>query len=295
MTDLASPAPRGLAAPLAALAAAMVSVQLGASFAKRLFPLVGAEGTVALRVGIGALLLAAVLRPWRVRLTRASLPPLVAYGIVLGLMNLTFYLAIARVPLGLAVAIEFVGPLAVAALASRRAPDLACVALAVAGLSLLLPTGGSLHGLDPVGVGLALAAGVCWGLYILFGQRAGAAHGVLAPALGTAIAALVAVPVGVAHAGVALLSPPVLLAGLFVAVLSSAIPYSLEMVALTRLPTQTFGTLMSAEPAVATLIGLVVLGEALTPLQWLAIAAVMLASAGSAFGAARPAAAALPD
>lgn len=280
--------------PLAAIVVAMVSVQSGASYAKRLFPIVGAQGTTALRLVIAALILAAVLRPWRARLTRGALPPLIGYGLALAAMNLMFYLSLRTVPLGIAVALEFTGPLAVAMIHSRRAVDFAWIVLAVAGLAVLLPIGRSLHAVDPAGAALALGAGLGWAAYILFGQRAGAAHGPMAAALGTAVAALVVLPIGIAHAGTALLAPPVLFSGLIVAILSSAVPYSLEMIALTRLPTQTFGTLMSAEPAIGAMAGLVFLGEALTPLQWLAIAAIMLASAGTALTS-RPAATALAD
>lgn len=297
MTDIPATAPprrTTMLLPLAAIVIAMVSVQSGASYAKRLFPIVGAQGTTALRLGIAALILAAVLRPWRARLTRGTLPPLIGYGIALGSMNLMFYMSLRTVPLGIAVALEFTGPLAVAMLHSRRAIDFAWIVLAVAGLALLLPIGRSLHAIDPLGAGLALGAGLGWGAYILFGQRAGAAHGPMTVALGTAVAALVVMPIGIVHAGTALLAPPILFSGLIVAILSSAVPYSLEMIALVRLPAQTFGTLMSAEPAIAAMTGLAFLGEALTPLQWLAIGAIMLASAGTALTS-RPAAAALPD
>jgi inner membrane transporter RhtA len=288
-------APSGVSPlPLLAIVVAMISVQGGASYAKRLFPVVGAEGTTALRLGLAAILLAIVLRPWRARIDRRSIGPLIGYGVSLGTMNMMFYLSLRTVPLGIAVALEFLGPLAVAMLSSRRAIDFAWIALAVAGLAVLLPIGPSLHGVDPAGGALALGAGVGWAFYIVFGQRAGAVHGAQTTALGTAVAAMVVVPIGVAHAGAGLLAGPVLLSGLIVAILSSALPYSLEMIALTRLRTNTFGTLMSLEPAIAAMAGLTFLGETLTPLQWLAIGAVMLASAGAALTS-RPAAVALAD
>lgn len=288
MTELAGRRAVGGSAtlvPVAALLVAMLSFQLGAVFAKGLFPAVGAEGAVALRTGLSALLLAAVARPWRARPSRRSAPALLLYGAALGCMNLLFYLSLRTIPLGIAMTLEFVGPLGLAMLASRRAVDFAWIGLAVAGLALLLPIGHSGQRIDPAGLALALGAGGCWAFYILFGQRAGAAHGAHATALGAAVAAAITLPIGIAHAGAALLSPPVLLAGLVVAVLSSAFPYSLEMIALTRLPTHSYGTLMSAEPAVGALVGLVFLHETLGPRQWLAIAAVMLASAGAAIGA----------
>jgi inner membrane transporter RhtA len=293
-TGKAAPRPGARAMPLIAILVAMISVQGGASYAKNLFPVVGAQGTTALRLGIASILLAAVLRPWRARIDRTSAGPLIGYGLSLGAMNMMFYLSLRTVPLGIAVALEFLGPLAVAMLSSRRAIDFAWIGLAVAGLAVLLPIGPNMHGVDPGGALLALGAGVGWAFYIVFGQRAGAVHGAQTTALGTIIAALVVVPVGIAHAGSGLLAPAVLLSGLIVAILSSALPYTLEMAAMTRLPANTFGTLMSLEPAVAALAGLVLLGETLTIVQWLAIAAVMLASAGTALTS-RPAATAVGD
>ena len=293
-TGRAASAARGRLVPLAAIVVAMISVQCGASFAKSLFPLVGAQGTTALRVGIAAILLAVALPPWRARFDRRSSYALLGYGASLGAMNTMFYLSLKTVPLGIAVAIEFLGPLVVAMLASRRVIDFAWIGLAVGGLAALLPVGSSVHGIDPGGALLALGAGVGWACYILFGQRAGAVHGARTAALGTIIAAILVVPIGIAHAGGALLTPSVMLAGLFVAFLSSALPYSLEMVALTRLPAQTFGTLMSLEPAIAAMAGFTFLDETLTTVQWFAIGAVMLASAGTALTS-RPAAVALGD
>jgi len=280
--------------PLAAILVAMLSVQFGASYAKRLFPLIGAQGTTALRLGIAALLLGIILRPWRSMPTRASLPPLLIYGASIGAMNLMFYMALRTIPLGIAVALEFLGPLAVAMATSRRTIDFLWIALAIAGLAVLLPIGRSLHAVDAGGALFALGAGGGWALYIVFGQRAGALHGARTTAWGTAIGAVLILPIGIAHAGAALFAPGILLSGAVVAVMSSAIPFSLEMVALTRLPTQTFGTLMSVEPAIAALTGMAFLGETLGLVQWLAIAAVMLASAGTALTA-RPAATRLPD
>jgi inner membrane transporter RhtA len=269
------------AAPIGLMIVAMLSVQTGASLAKGLFPLVGAQGATTLRLVLSAALMAAIWRPWKARLAHDNIGPLIGYGLVLGAMNMLFYLALRTIPLGVAVAIEFVGPLTVALVQSRKAADFLWVGLAVAGLVLLLPLGNVSKGLDLAGAALALAAGGCWGLYIVFGQKAGAAHGGRTVALGSLIAAGLATPFGIAHAGAHLISPAVLPLGLAVAVLSSAIPYSLEMVGLQRLPTRTFGILMSLEPAVGALSGFLILGERLTPLQLLAVAAVMAASAGS--------------
>ena len=269
------------AVPIGLMIVAMLSVQTGASLAKGLFPLVGAQGATTFRLALSALMMAVIWRPWKAKITRANIGPLIGYGLCLGGMNMLFYLALRTIPLGVAVAIEFIGPLTVALAQSRKATDFLWVALAVAGLVLLLPLGNVSKGLDLVGAGLALAAGGFWGLYIVFGQKAGAAHGGRTVALGTMIGALIAIPFGVAHAGAHLLSPAILPLGLAVAVLSSAIPYSLEMVGLQRLPTRTFGILMSLEPAVGALSGFLILGERLTPIQILAVAAVMAASAGS--------------
>jgi inner membrane transporter RhtA len=260
---------------------AMVSFQIGATFAKQLIPVVGAPGTTALRLGLSALLLVVLQRPWRSMPSRSAWPVVLAYGVSLGAMNSVFYLALARIPLGIAVAIEFVGPLAVAVLASRGRLDYLWVGLAAMGLALLLPITESGASLDPVGVLYALAAGVGWALYIVFGQKAGRAHGPAASAWGMLIAASFTVPIGLALTGRGILSPAVLPMGFAVAVLSSAFPYTLEMIALRQLATKTFGTLMSLEPPIAALAGLVFLGERLTATQWVAVGAVMIASMGT--------------
>jgi inner membrane transporter RhtA len=284
MTSIASASTSsrgGLGLAVAALLVAMFCFQTGASLAKELFPAVGAQGTVALRVGFSALILIPLGRPWRARLTRDNWWALVIYGAALGTMNFLFYMALRTVPLGIAVALEFCGPLAVALISSRKPKDFLWVALAIAGLVVLLPIRHA-AGLSWSGTALALGAGFCWALYILFGQKAGAAHGQYATALGSIVAALVITPVGIVHAGSALFDARVLALGLAVAALSSALPYSLEMVALRRLPAQAFGTLMSLEPAVGALTGLVLLREQLSLLQWAAIGTVVLASMGTA-------------
>lgn len=269
---------------IALLVASMISIQFGASVARGLFPALGPEGTTALRCGLAALILLALQRPWRERLPPSAWLTVGLYGASLGLMNLLFYLSLARIPLGVAVALEFTGPLSVALLSSHRARDLLWVALAAAGIVLILPLSRSSRGLDPVGVAFALAAGVCWALYIVLGQRAGrAVQGGAATALGMLAAALVVAPVGVLRAGPRLLQSHLWPMALAVAVLSSALPYSLEMHALRRLPARTFGILMSLEPALAALAGLVVLRERLTLSQGAAIACIIAASAGSAW------------
>jgi inner membrane transporter RhtA len=268
-------------AAVVSLVVAMVSFQAGASVAKQLIPTIGAPGTTALRLGLSALIVCVLQRPWRSLPSRASLGVILIYGLALGTMNFVFYMSLRTIPLGIAVALEFTGPLAVALAGSRRRTDFLWIALAVVGLLFLLPLARTERSLDPVGVVFALAAGVCWALYIVFGQKAGRAHGPSASTWGMLIAAIITVPVGLALGGRAVLSPSVLPMGLAVAVLSSAFPYTLEMIALRQLATKTFGTLMSLEPAVAALAGLVFLNERLTVTQWLAIAAVMIASMGT--------------
>jgi inner membrane transporter RhtA len=260
----------------------MVSIQIGAAVAKQLFPVVGAAGATALRLAFGALMLLAVWRPWRLRPTAREARTILIYGLAMGWMNYFFYLSLDRIPLGISVALEFTGPLAVAMSTSRRAVDFAWIALAALGLLALLPLAHESQPLDPLGIGFALAAGMCWALYIVFGQKAGNVHGGQTAALGTLAGAIAIVPIGIGHAGMSLLAPAILPAACAVALLSSALPYSLEMYALTRLPTRTFGVLMSIEPALAALSGLVFLREELSAIQWAAIASIMFASAGSA-------------
>ncbi|MEO5795792.1 MAG: EamA family transporter, partial [Rhodoferax sp.] len=261
------------AIPFLAVLAAVTALAIGTSWAKQLFPLVGAQGTTALRVGFSALLLLILWRPWRWHLSRADAISIACYGTTLGVMNLMFYMAIRTLPFGLAVAIEFAGPLTVAIAASRRRVDFVWLALAGFGLLMLLPLG--LEGLggralDPVGVLYALGAAVLWAMYIVFGKRIGHLHAGHSVSLGLLVAAIVVVPVGIAHAGAALLSPTVLLVGVCVAAISSAIPISLEMVAMKRLPKEAFGIMISMEPAVAALLAMGLLDEHLDTRQWLA-------------------------
>ena len=275
--------------PLLAVLGSVIALGIGTSWAKQwLFPLVGAQGTTAVRVGFSAVLMLLLWRPWRWHLSRTDARAIALYGVALGGMNLMFYMSLRTLPFGLAVAIEFSGPLAVAIWSSRRAVDFVWVALAIAGLAMLLPLGLSASALDPVGLLFALAAAVCWALYIVFGKRAGHLHAGHTVSLGLLMAAIVVVPVGIAHAGAALLTPNVLLIGLAVAAVSSAIPISLEMMALKRLPKETFGIMISMEPAVAALLAWVLLGEHLNLVQWLAIGCIVAASMGSALTARRP-------
>ncbi|AWH47037.1 EamA family transporter [Stenotrophomonas sp. ZAC14A_NAIMI4_1] len=272
--------------PALAVLGSVTALAIGTSYAKHLFPLVGAQGTSALRVGFSALLLLLFWRPWRWKTSRVDAMTILRYGLTLGLMNLLFYMAIRTIPFGIAVAIEFTGPLTVAMLSSRRPIDFLWVGCALVGLLLLLPLGGG-PALDPAGVLYAMGAAACWGLYIVFGKRAGHLHAGHTVSLGLLAASLVVVPVGVAHAGMALLEPKILLAGLLVALVSSAIPMSLEMMALKRLPKETFGILISMEPAVAALWAMLLLHEQLAGVQWLAIGCTVVASVGSTMTARR--------
>ncbi len=273
--------------PLLAVFGAVTALGIGTSWAKQLFPLLGAQGVSALRVGFSAVLLLLLWRPWRWKLSRTDAVSIVRYGMALGTMNLLFYMSLQTLPFGLAVAIEFSGPLAVAIFYSRRAVDFVWVALALLGLGRLLPLGINGSTLDPVGVLYALGAAVMWAMYIVFGKRIGHLHAGHSVSLGLTVAAVVVVPVGVIHAGAALLSPHVLLVGVAVAAISSAIPISLEMMALKRLPKEAFGIMISMEPAVAAVLAVGLLDEHLNNSQWLAIGCIVAASMGSALTARR--------
>ncbi|TNC26210.1 EamA family transporter [Amycolatopsis alkalitolerans] len=256
----------------------IVCVQVGASLAKQLFAVAGPAGTVSLRLFFAAVVLLLVWRP-ALRLGRRAWPVVLAYGVVLGLMNLSFYQALARIPQGIAVTVEFLGPLAVALAGSRRLIDALWALLAAGGVVLLAETRGDL---SMAGLLFALGAAVCWGSYILLsaalGSRTSQGNGL---ALAMAVAAMVAMPTGIAETGTGLLSPWLLILGLAVALLSSVIPYSLELEALRKIPPRVFGVLMSLEPAVGALAGLVVLHESLHALQWVALCCVVAASIGA--------------
>ncbi|HBX5749778.1 TPA: threonine/homoserine exporter RhtA [Klebsiella pneumoniae] len=256
--------------PILVILVAMTSIQSGASLAKSLFPVVGAPGVTALRLALGTLILVVVFKPWRLRFSPAQRVPLLLYGLALGAMNYLFYLSLQRIPLGVAVALEFTGPL-----------DFVWVALAILGLWYLLPLGQNVAQVDLTGALFALGAGACWAVYILTGRRAGEEHGPATVAMGSLIASLVFVPLGMAQATDTLWQWSLLPLGLGIAILSTALPYSLEMMALTRLPTRTFGTLMSLEPALAALSGMIFLGETLKLSQTLALGAIIIASMGA--------------
>ncbi len=271
-----------------AVLASILSVQVGASFSKQLFPLIGAEGSTALRQAGAALCLCLLFQPWRGGPARKDWGVLLLYAVILGVMNLTFYMGIARIPLGIGVAIEFMGPLAVAILSSRRWSDAIWVACAIAGLLILVPWHGATAAIDPIGVFWCAVAGVCWGVYIIVGQKVSdRMHGGKAVAIAMAITTVFTLPIGMAHAGATLWQPHVLALGFGVAILSAAIPYTLEMLALKHIPAKTFGLMMSLEPAVGALVGFLILREHLSLVQWLAIGLVIIASAGSSLMARR--------
>ena len=267
---------------------AIASVQFGAAIAKGLFDELGPAGTVLLRTGFAAVVLAAIWRPAIPRRMDRGLRDALLFGLALAGMNLAFYAALDRIPLGIAVTFEFTGPFAVAVVASRRIADLLWVALAAGGIVLLAP---GIHGsVDTIGMLLALLAGAFWAAYIVLAVRVGRAYsGGEGLTIAMVVATLVLLPSGIVAGGSELGVPGLLATGLAVALLSSAIPYSLELEALRRLPKGTFGVLMSLEPAVAALVGLLVLGQGLSASEVVAIGLVVAASAGALSAATSPA------
>ena len=265
----------------------IVSVQGGAAIAKGLFPLLGAAVTTSLRIGLSALMLLAVVRPRLGQLQPTQWRAVVPYGLALGTMNFLFYCALARIPLGLAVTLEFVGPLALALVGSRRWLDAVWVLLAAAGIALIAPWSGS--GVDLLGMAFALAAGAFWAVYIVLGQRTAALlPGPVAVAVGMLFATLPVLPFGIASSNLQVLTPHVLLLGGLLAVFSSILPFSLEMKALRSLPTRTFSILMSLEPVAAALSGWLLLNEQLTVGQWVAVSFIVIASTGATLTHQRP-------
>lgn len=275
---------RYLRSPVVPVVLSMVSLHAGAAIAKSLFEQITPLGLVSLRLSLAAGMLLIFTRPhWR-HYTWSGYRLLGLLGLSIAVMNTLLYHAIAYIPLGVAVTLEFVGPLGIALVHSRRGLDLLWVALAAAGVMLLAPIGGiTLH---PFGVMLSLMSGGCWAAYIVLSARVGKVFsGSEGVAMAMAAGAIAILPFGIAAEGRNLLSPWVLLLGLMVAMLSSALPYSLEMAALRQLPVKVFGVLMSLEPAVASCVGLLILGEQLSLRVMVAIILVSGASAGSAWGA----------
>lgn len=274
--------------PLLATLSAMACFQVGAAGAKTLFAAIGPQGAAALRLSLGALLLLAIARPWRTWPRRAPLLPLLGLGASTAAAVLMFYFAQQRLPLGVAIALQFLGPLGVAVFGSRRPVDLVWAALAAVGVWRLVGGGVRMTSVDLVGLGFALCAAAGWASYILCGRAASATFGGSTAALASSIAAVIVLPLGVAQAGTALLNPAVLPMALGVALLSTAIPFSLELYALPRLPARTFATFTSLEPAFGVLSGWVLLGQHLAAAQIAGVAVVIAAAAGAAWSSARP-------
>ncbi|WP_369390053.1 DMT family transporter [Streptomyces sp. CG1] len=270
----------GSLGPVGLVLAGGISVQFGGALAVTLIPRAGALGVVTLRLLAAAVVLLLFCRPRLRGHSRADWGTVLAFGVAMGAMNGLFYSAVARIPLGPAVTLEVLGPLALSVLASRRAVNAVWAGLALLGVFLL--GGGGFGNLDPIGVAFALGAGAMWAIYIVFSARTGRrfpqADGL---ALAMAVAALLFLPIGVASAGTRLLNPTTLALGSAVALLSSVLPYTLELLALRRLPASTFAILMSLEPAVAATAGFLVLGQSLSPTEAAAIALVIAASIGA--------------
>ncbi|MFD0359327.1 DMT family transporter [Streptomyces sp. NPDC127110] len=280
---VSAPARGSRLGPVALVVSAGVSVQFGAALAVMVMPRVGAAGVVTLRLAAAALVLLVLCRPKVRGYGRSDWGTVIAFGVAMAGMNGLFYQAIDRIPLGPAVTLEVLGPLALSVIVSRRLVNLLWAGLALAGVALLAGHGGGgLGGLDLLGAGFAVGAGAMWAAYIVFSARTGRrfpqADGL---ALAMAVAAVISLPLGVAEAGSDLLTPSTLALGLGVAVLSSVLPYTLELLALRRLPAPTFAILMSLEPAIAATAGFLVLSQAMSPLDALAIALVIAASMGA--------------
>ncbi|MHB8625410.1 MAG: EamA family transporter [Aggregatilineales bacterium] len=268
--------------PTSLVLLSMISVQVGAAFAKDLFAALGPAGTVFLRTALAALVLTLLWRPRAGGHTRQQYLAVALFGCGIAFMNLSFYFALARIPLGVAVTLEFVGPLGLAVAGSRRLVDLIWVTAAALGVLLLSPIGGNNLALDPIGILLALGAGVLWAAYIISSERVGRFFpGGNGLALALCVGSIVLLPFGVLSAGPALLNLGSLAIGFGVAMLSSAIPFSLELEALRRLPSAAFGILMSLEPAIAAVVGVLLLGETLNVREIIAIALVVIAAGGA--------------
>lgn len=282
--DTTTPRRTGALGPVGLVVGGVVSVQFGAAVAVMLMDRAGSVGVVTLRLVLAAVVMLAVCRP-RVRgYSRADWGTVIAFGSAMAAMNLLFYQALDRIPLGPAVTLEFLGPLALSVIVSRRLVNLLWAGLALLGVFLLsgMLSGDGFDRLDPVGALFALAAGAMWAAYIVFSGRTGRrfpqADGL---ALAFAVGALLSLPLGIAQSGTALIDPQLLLLGLAVALLSSVLPYTLELLALRRLPSATFAVLMSLEPAVAAFAGFLLLHQALSLADAVAIALVMAASVGA--------------
>jgi len=272
-----------------AIAVGQVSNALGAAWSKSLFPVVGPEGVVALRLGFCALLLGLVTRVWRLRVPRANWWELGGYGLCLGVMNSVAYQAFARIPIGIGMSIEVVGPLSLVLLHSRRARDFVWLVSILLGLGLLLYPQAGIPPLDPVGVAFSCCSATCWAGYIVFGRRVSRLGGSAIAAAGAIIASSFVLPFGLITAGASLENTSVLMLGFAIAVLSSVIPYLLQLLALRQLTAGIYGLIASSMPAMGALMSWLVLGEQLGLRQWFGIVLVVFAAGGCTFNATRSA------
>lgn len=274
--------------PILLIIIAMISLVSGASLAKQLFSTIGAESTSVIRIGVAAFFLTIVWRPWRFKISRIQFKQIIIYGICLGWMNFLFYMAIARIPIGIAIAIEFIGPLSVALFLSRKALDFLWAMLAIVGIILILPLSSAQKSLDLIGILYALGAATAWGLYIIQGKRAGSnTHPGVVTSLGMIAGFIVVLPFGFSHIPQVFSHPSLVFTAVGMGILSSAIPYSFEMIALKKLASKHFSLLMSMEPAIGCIGGFFYLNEHLSMLQVVAIACIVVASVGSTMTASK--------
>lgn len=267
--------------PVIIILISMATVQGSSSLAKYLFPILGPSGMAAWRLVFSSIMLVIIFKPWKKPVSKQAWKYIILYGLVLGFMNLSYYSAIKRIPIGIAVAIELTGPIVVAMFAARKIIDFIWLAIAIVGLGLLLPIHQASADLDLVGVLLALCAGSCWGMYIIFGRKAGQLHGPSSVALGSIIVSFIIFPIGIWQSGETMFSIEVLPLALIVALLASAIPYALDMIAMPKVPALTFSTLMSLSPVLGALSGLLFLNETLSGYQWLSILLIIISSIGT--------------
>lgn len=268
--------------PVLLLLFAVITTQIGAAIAaKHLFPLVGTEGASALRYFISAILLGILFKPWRMRIPRESWLPTFLYGLSLGCMGFFFYMALKRIPLGITVGLEIIGPLSMALFSSRRPSDIIWIIFAVVGIWLLIPHSETAQSLDPIGMFYALLAGAFWVVYATCARKVSSLHGAKTVSLGVAISALVFLPVGIINVGPSIFTLESIIFATMVSILSTAIPFTLELITLSKIPLRVYGTLTSLEPAIAALSGILVLNQHLTWTQWLAILSICAAAIGT--------------
>lgn len=267
--------------PIVIIFISMASVQGSSSLAKHLFPILGPAGITSWRLVFSSIILVLIFKPWRKPVSKQAWKYIVLYGLALGFMNLCFYSSISRIPIGIAVAIELTGPIIVAMCAARKLIDFIWLAVAIVGLFLLLPIHQANVDLDFIGIFLALAAGACWAMYIVFGRKAGQLHGSSSVAIGSVIVSIVIFPIGLWQSGDVMFSLDVLPLAIVVALLASAIPYALDVIALPKVPALTFSTLMSLSPVLGAISGLIFLDETLTGHQWFSIMLIIISSIGT--------------